>query len=127
MSETAYPEELPPYPDHDTRAIKVPPHSIQAEQSVLGGLMLDNASWDKIADQVVESDFYRKEHRLIFNAIAAQAEESQPFDVVTLAEHLERKEALEDGGGLPYLVRLVEETPSAANIKSYASIVREYS
>ncbi|MES9945540.1 MAG: replicative DNA helicase [Candidatus Thiodiazotropha sp.] len=127
MSETAYPEELPPYPDHDTRAIKVPPHSIQAEQSVLGGLMLDNASWDKVADQVVESDFYRKEHRLIFNAIAAQAEESQPFDVVTLAEHLERKEALEDGGGLPYLVRLVEETPSAANIKSYASIVREYS
>jgi replicative DNA helicase len=127
MSESAYPEEIPPYPDHETRAIKVPPHSIQAEQSVLGGLMLDNASWDKIADLVVESDFYRKEHRLIFNAIAAQAEESQPFDVVTLAEHLERKEVLEDGGGLPYLVRLAEETPSAANIKSYAGIVREYS
>ncbi|MES9970122.1 MAG: replicative DNA helicase [Candidatus Thiodiazotropha sp.] len=127
MSETAYPEEIPPYPDQDTRAIKVPPHSIQAEQSVLGGLMLDNSSWDKVADLVVESDFYRKSHRLIFNAISAQAEENHPFDVVTLAEHLERKEALEDAGGLPYLVRLVEETPSAANIKSYAGIVREYS
>ncbi|MET0055859.1 MAG: DnaB-like helicase N-terminal domain-containing protein, partial [Candidatus Thiodiazotropha sp. 6PLUC10] len=127
MSDPAYPEEIAAYPEIEQRAIKVPPHSNQAEQSVIGGLMLDNASWDKVADLVVESDFYRKEHRLIFNAIAAQAEDSQPFDVVTLAEHLERKESLEDGGGLPYLVRLAEETPSAANIKSYAGIVREYS
>ncbi|MCU7905444.1 MAG: replicative DNA helicase, partial [Candidatus Thiodiazotropha sp. (ex Epidulcina cf. delphinae)] len=65
MSETAYPEEIPAYPDLDTHAIKVPPHSIQAEQSVLGGLMLDNAGWDRVADLVVEGDFYRKEHRLI--------------------------------------------------------------
>ena len=101
---------MPSYPDLDTRALKVPPHSIQGEQSVLGGLMLDNNAWEKVADQVLEVDFYRKEHRLIFSAISAQANEGQPFDVVTLAEHLERSEALEEAGGLPYLVRLVEET-----------------
>jgi replicative DNA helicase len=127
MSETAYPDEMPNYPELDTRALKVPPHSIQGEQSVLGGLMLDNAAWERVADLVLERDFYRKEHRLIFTAIAAQANEGQPFDVVTLAEHLERSGELETAGGLPYLVRLVEETPSAANIKSYATIVREYS
>ncbi len=127
MSEAAYPDEIPDYPDRETRAIKVPPHSIQGEQSVLGGLMLDNSAWERIADMVVEGDFYRKEHRLIFRAIHSQAEEGQPFDVVTLAEHLERSDDLETVGGLPYLVRLAEETPSAANIKSYANIVREYS
>ncbi|MGD8910989.1 MAG: replicative DNA helicase [Chromatiales bacterium] len=127
MSEAAYPDEIPGYPDRETQAIKVPPHSIQGEQSVLGGLMLDNNAWEKVADLVLEGDFYRKEHRLIFAAICSQADEGQPFDVVTLAEHLERAGELENLGGLPYLVRLVEETPSAANIKSYASIVREYS
>ncbi len=129
MSETVYPEEIPSYADMEaeTRAIRMPPHSIQGEQSVLGGLMLDNNAWEKVADQVLDSDFYRKEHRLIFNAIAAQANEGQPFDVVTLAEHLELSGELESTGGLPYLVKLAEETPSAANIKSYATIVREYS
>ncbi len=66
MSETAYPEEIPFHPQLDTKAYKVPPHSIQGEQSVLGGLMLDNASWDQVADMLVKGDFYRKEHRLIF-------------------------------------------------------------
>ncbi len=126
MSEP-YPEEIPSYPEMDTRSIRVPPHSIQGEQSVLGGLMLDNAAWEKVADQVLDGDFYRKEHRLIFGAIRSQADDGHPFDVVTLAEHLERSGHLEAVGGLPYLVRLVEETPSAANIKSYATIVREYS
>jgi replicative DNA helicase len=127
MSEAAYPDEIPSYPDTETQAIKVPPHSIQGEQSVLGGLMLDNSAWERIADQVLEGDFYRREHRLIFTAISSQANEGQPFDVVTLAEYLERSGELENAGGLPYLVRLAEETPSAANIKSYANIVREYS
>jgi replicative DNA helicase len=127
MSEAAYPDEIPSYPDTETRAIKMPPHSIQGEQSVIGGLMLDNSAWERVADLVLEGDFYRKEHRLIFAAISTQANEGQPFDVVTLAEHLERNGELEDVGGLPYLVRLAEETPSAANIKSYANIVREYS
>ncbi|MEN8165932.1 MAG: replicative DNA helicase [Pseudomonadota bacterium] len=127
MSESVYPEEIPSYPELDTEALRVPPHSIQGEQSVLGGLMLDNATWDQVADMLVKDDFYRKEHRLIFNAIAALAEQTQPFDVVTLAETLERNGALDEAGGLPYLVTLAEETPSAANIKSYAGIVREYS
>lgn len=127
MPETAYPDELAVYPELETESLRVPPHSIQGEQSVLGGLMLDNATWDQVADLLVEGDFYRKEHRLIFGAIATLAEQSQPFDVVTLAETLERKGDLVDAGGLPYLVTLAEETPSAANITSYAGIVREYS
>jgi replicative DNA helicase len=127
MSAPDYPEEMPAYPEYEAEALKVPPHSIQGEQSVLGGLMLDNATWDQVADMLVEEDFYRKEHRLIFAAIAGLAEQSQPFDLVTIAETLERRASLEDAGGLPYLVTLAEETPSAANIKSYAGIVREYS
>jgi replicative DNA helicase len=118
-------EEKSAYPN--VESLKVPPHSVQGEQSVLGGLLLDNAAWDQVADILVKEDFYRKEHRLIFGGIAKLAEVSQPFDLVTLAEALERSDELEDAGGLPYLVRLAEETPSAANIKSYAVIVQEYS
>jgi replicative DNA helicase len=127
MSEVVYPEESPFYPQLDADSLKVPPHSIQGEQSVLGGLMLDNATWDQVADMLVKGDFYRKEHRLIFGSITALADQGQPFDVVTLAEHLERSGELDDAGGLGYLVKLAEETPSAANISSYAGIVREYS
>ena len=122
-----YPEQIPDYPELATEALKVPPHSIQGEQSVLGGLMLDNATWDQIADMLVSADFYRKEHRLIFSAITELADQVKPFDLVTIAETLERQGNLGDAGGLPYLVTLAEETPSAANIKSYAEIVREYS
>ncbi len=126
MAVPDYPEELPAYPDLDTETLKVPPHSIQGEQSVIGGLMLDNATWDQVADMLVAADFYRKEHRLIFEAIAELADQTQPFDLVTIAETLERRSNLADVGGLPYLVTLAEETPSAANIRSYADIVREY-
>ena len=107
--------------------LRVPPHNIHAEQSLLGGLMLDNSTWDRIADMVTEGDLYRREHRLIFRAIAKLAEEDQPFDVVTLAETLERTEQLEAAGGLPYLGVIANETPSAANIKAYAKIVRQTS
>lgn len=110
-----------------TAALKVPPHSIEAEQAVLGGLMLDNSAWDKVADLVAEDDFYRRDHRLIFHAIRLLAEKSDPCDVVTLAEWLDKKGQLDDAGGIAYLGSLAGNTPSAANIKSYASIVRERS
>ena len=107
--------------------LRIPPHSLQAEQSVLGGLMLDNATWDQVADRVGGLDFYRREHQLIFQAVASLAEHDKPFDVVTLAEELERIGGLEDVGGLSYLGALANDTPSAANIRAYADIVREHS
>jgi replicative DNA helicase len=108
-------------------SLKVPPHSVPAEQSVLGGLMLDNEAWDQVADRVGENDFYRRDHRLIFAAIRDLAEHGKPFDVVTLAEQLEKTRQLNDAGGLAYLGALAKETPSAANIRAYADIVREHS
>ncbi len=120
---------LPEYSEADAGVdqLRVPPHSVQAEQAVIGGLMLDNDTWDQVADRVGSEDFYRREHRLIFTAIATLAEEQKPFDVVTLAEELERREELDDVGGLPYLAALAEDTPTAANIRAYADIVREHS
>jgi replicative DNA helicase len=115
----------PPGADFDE--LRIPPHNVHAEQSLLGGLMLDNSTWDRIADMVTERDLYRREHRLIFRAIAKLAAEDQPFDLVTLAETLERTEQLEGAGGLPYLGTIANETPSAANIKAYAKIVRQTS
>jgi replicative DNA helicase len=114
-------------PESVTDLIKVPPQSVEAEQSVLGGLLLDNQSWDRIADILTADDFYRREHRLAFNAIAALCEESSPADVVTVSEWLERSGELEHAGGLAYLGSLANNTPSAANIVAYAAIVRENS
>ncbi|MGD8430853.1 MAG: replicative DNA helicase [Ectothiorhodospiraceae bacterium] len=111
----------------ETDALKVPPNSIEAEQAVLGGLMVDNGAWDQVADRLAESDFYRRDHRLIFRAIEALAEAGQPMDVVTLSEWLRSNDQLEDGGGLAYLGTLAKDTPSAANIRAYADIVREKS
>ncbi|MDV3237373.1 MAG: replicative DNA helicase [Gammaproteobacteria bacterium] len=115
------------FPGGGTESLKVPPHSVPAEQSVLGGLMLDNDAWDQVADRVGENDFYRRDHRLIFAAIRDLAENGKPFDVVTLAERLEKNRQLNDAGGLAYLGALAKETPSAANIRAYADIVREHS
>jgi replicative DNA helicase len=111
----------------DTDALKVPPHSLEAEQAVLGGLMLENRAWEQVGDRVTEDDFYRRDHRLIFRGIATLAEANQPLDVVTLSEWLKSHELLEDAGGLPYLGALARDTPSAANIQAYADIVRERS
>ena len=111
----------------DGDALKVPPYSMQAEQAVLGGLMLDNAAWDKVADRVADEDFYRRDHRLIFQAIAKLADGNSPFDAVTLSEWLEKNQQLDDAGGLASLGSLVQSTPSAANIQAYADIVRERS
>jgi len=111
----------------ETDALKVPPHSLEAEQAVLGGLMLDNGAWDQVADRVSEADFYRRDHRLIFRAVASLAEAGQPMDAVTLSEWLKSNGELEDAGGLPYLGVLARDTPSSANIRAYADIVREKS
>ncbi len=106
---------------------KVPPHSIQAEQSLLGGLLLNNRAWDEIADLVSEADFYRRDHRMIFNASRQLIERGDPCDVITLSEWLESQGQLNDTGGLAYLGTLAKDTPSAANIRAYAKIVRENS
>ena len=113
--------------DQAYEALKIPPNSIQAEQSVLGALMLDNQTWDSIADKVGESDFYRKDHRLIFSTIEKLAEKQIPFDVITISETLESIGELENAGGLSYLGLLAKDTPSAANIVTYANIVRDRS
>jgi len=107
--------------------IRVPPHSIEAEQAVLGGLMLDNRSWDAIADRLVAEDFYRRDHQLIFEAISELGGKGEPSDAVTLSEWLERKGLADQTGGLVYLAGLVRDTPSAANIRAYADAVRERS
>jgi replicative DNA helicase len=105
--------------------LKVPPNSTEAEQSLLGGLMLDNSAWERVADVVVDTDFYRKDHRLIFAAIAALSEDGHPCDVVTVSEFLDNRGELESAGGLDYLMTLANETPGAANAKAYANILRE--
>jgi len=111
--------------DAATEALRTPPHSLEAEQSVLGGLLLDNSTWDQVADRLDDADFYRNDHRLIFRAIRRQAEVNRPFDLVTLAEWLEDNHQLEDAGGFGYLGVLVRDTPSAANVRAYADIIRE--
>ena len=116
---------LPQQYDLETAALKVPPHSIEAEQSVIGGLMLDNNALERVVDQVSGRDFYRHDHRLLFEAILALAERNQPFDVVTLSEQMDKEGLLAQVGGLAYLGELARNTPSVANIKAYAQIIRE--
>jgi replicative DNA helicase len=123
MAEAASPADLA---RRATERLRLPPHSVEAEQSMLGGLMLDQRAWDQIADVVAADDLYRADHRLIFAAVAALVERNQPPDAVTVSEHLQRLGQLEAAGGLPYLARLVEDTPSAANIRAYARIVRDH-
>jgi replicative DNA helicase len=105
--------------------IKLPPHSIEAEQALIGGLMLDNAAWDRIGDQVSEADFYRDDHRRIFRHISRLVSQGKPADVVTVFESLEKSNESEAAGGLAYLGEIANSTPSAANIRRYAEIVRE--
>ena len=117
----------PPPSDAEYQQLRMPPHSLEAEQSVLGGLLLDNSAWDRIGDVVINEDFYRHDHRLIFQAIVKLIERSHPADVVTVSEQLEKSAQLGEVGGLAYLATLAQNTPSAANIKRYAEIVRERS
>jgi len=110
-----------------TDMVKLPPHSIEAEQSVLGGLMLDNRAWDVIADRIRENDFYRHDHRLIYSVIATLSKQNKPIDVLTVTEVLKELRELENAGGEFYLYELANNTPSVANIAAYADIVRERS
>jgi len=112
-------------PDPQLAHMRLPPHSLEAEQSVLGGLLLENSAWDRIGDVVSEKDFYRQDHRQILRAIVKQISNNHPADAVTVSETLQSLGELEAVGGLSYIVALASNTPSAANIRRYAEIVRE--
>ncbi len=114
-------------PDRQVAQLRIPPHSIESESSVLGGLLLDNAAWDRVGDLLTESDFYRYEHRMIYGAIGALINGSKPADVITVFEHLQNQGKAEETGGLTYLNSLAQYVPSAGNIRRYAEIVRERS
>jgi replicative DNA helicase len=112
---------------HAVVDVRTPPHSVEAEQSVLGGLLIEAHAWDNVGDVVRSEDFYRPDHRTIFEALATLAAEGKPLDVITVSEALERAGKLETVGGLAYLGTLARDTPTAANIRAYADIVRERS
>lgn len=114
-----------PSKDPQLDALKVPPHSIEAEQSVIGGLLLDNAAWDRIADVMSQGDFYRYDHRIIYEHIGKLISTTRPADVITVYEALNMAGKAEEVGGLAYLNALAQNTPSAANIRRYAEIVRD--
>ncbi|MDD7805813.1 MAG: replicative DNA helicase [Endozoicomonas sp. (ex Botrylloides leachii)] len=123
----ALPQERELPVDEAMASIKVPPHSIQAEQSVLGGLMLDNQGWDHVVDKITAADFYHPRHRLIYEAISQLSAENKPFDPLTLGEWLKNNRQLDTAGGLVYLTELVDDVPSIANIRAYAEIIYERS
>jgi len=112
-------------PEHSLRQAKIPPHSREAEQSVLGALMIDNRAWDQVADCLNELDFYFQEHRLIYQGVVDLVRRNQPYDILTVSEALKSKQQIEAIGGDAYLYELAQNTPSAANIVAYANIVRE--
>ncbi len=112
-------------PDAQVDAIKVPPHSLEAEQSVIGGLLLDNERWDTVSEHVMTQDFYSRPHRLIFDGVKSILAAGKPLELITLSEYLAQREQLEDVGGFAYLADLAKNTPSAANINAYAEIVAE--
>ena len=113
--------------DRQVAQLRIPPHSVEAESSVLGGLLLDNAAWDRVGDLLSVGDFYRYEHRLVFGAIGALVNASKPADVITVFEQLQSQGKAEETGGLAYLNSLAQYVPGAGNIRRYAEIVRERS
>ncbi|MES2877045.1 MAG: replicative DNA helicase [Pseudomonadota bacterium] len=113
--------------DRQVAQLRIPPHSIEAESSVLGGLLLDNGAWDRVGDLLAERDFYRYEHRMVFTAIGVLINASKPADVITVFEQLQNQGKAEEIGGLAYLNSLAQYVPSAGNIRRYAEIVRERS
>jgi len=117
------PNDLPV--DRQVAQLRIPPHSLEAESSVLGGLLLDNSAWDRVGDLVKDGDFYRHEHQLVFAAISQLVNASKPADVITVFEQLQSLGKAQDVGGLAYLNSLAQYVPSAANIRRYAEIVRE--
>ena len=111
--------------DQQIAQLRIPPHSIEGESSVLGGLLLDNDAWDRVGDILTDSDFYRYEHRLIYACVGALINASKPADVITVFEHLQSQGKSEEVGGLAYLNSLAQYVPSASNIRRYAEIVRD--
>ena len=116
-----------PSKDLQVQSVKIPPHSIEAEQSVLGGLLIDNRAWDIVGDHITATDFYRQEHQILFSAISALAAQQAPFDLLTVSEKLKIQRTLDSVGGDAYLYELAGRVPSVANILAYADIVRERS
>lgn len=125
MSEKKIAYKINSVRDFRVEGVKIPPHSIEAEQSVLGGLMLDNERWDNVVERVAINDLFNRHHRLIFSEMQRLLEMSKPIDLITLSESLEQKGKLDAVGGFAYLAELSKNTPSAANISAYADIVRE--
>lgn len=123
FSPSDHPPDIPH--DEDISRLRIPPHSVEAEQSVLGGLLIDNSAWDRAGDLLVDDDFYRFEHRLIYAAIAGLINGSKPADVITVYEQLQSLGKANEAGGLVYLNALAQSVPSAANLRRYAEIVRE--
>ena len=113
--------------DRQVAQLRIPPHSLEAESSVLGGLLLDNNAWDRVGDVLIDSDFYRYEHRLVYAAVGKLINETKPADVITVYEELQRQGKGDEIGGLAYLNALAQYVPSASNIRRYAEIVRERS
>jgi replicative DNA helicase len=114
-----------PSVDPQLVALKVPPHSVEAEQSLLGALLIDNQAFDRVADLVAADDFYRDDHRRIWRHISRLVENSRPADVVTVAESIEASEDKDKTGGTAYLAALAQNTPSSLNVRRYAELVRE--
>ncbi|CAG0957468.1 partial Replicative DNA helicase, partial [Rhodocyclaceae bacterium] len=115
----------PPAVDPQVAALRLPPHSVEAEQSLIGGLLLDNTAWDRVGDMVAEGDFYRDDHRRIFSHIRKLVETGRPADVITVYESIDKSNEIDQTGGLAYLSEIANATPSAANIRRYAEIVHE--
>ncbi len=126
---TNFPPQFEEYAGADAQVaqLRIPPHSIEAESSVLGGLLLDNGAWDRVGDLLKDGDFYRYEHRLVFAAIGVLINGSKPADVITVFEQLLGQGKAEEIGGLAYLNSLAQYVPSAGNIRRYAEIVRDRS
>ncbi len=111
--------------DRSVEKLKIPPHSIEAEQSVLGSMLIDKDSWDKVAEQVTDNDFYNRSHQIIYRAIVRLLSRNEPVDLITVSEELEQHDELEDAGGFAYLGELAKNTPSSANVVAYAKIIAE--
>ena len=111
--------------DRQIAQLRIPPHSVEGESSVLGGLLLDNTAWERVDDLLQHEDFYRGEHKLIYATVGALINGSKPADVITVYEHLQNQGKADEAGGLAYLNSLAQYVPSAANIRRYAEIVRE--
>ena len=124
MQDTAQPHTTV---DAEVASIKTPPHSIEAEQAVLGGVLINNEAWEKVSERIIESDLYRKDHQTIFHAIASLDSEGKPFDVVTVAEWLESHQLLEQAGGLTFIANLAENCSGTENIAAYSDIIRKRS